>query len=290
MFGPGFAIPHRSARGHPANPIHGRPLNPAPSRHLHFANPSLAASVAFANSTLGMVRSRRTGAKSYPIKTPERCQARMPSVQTERPFLFGVDNIVGTEVPDQYSTGEFRARTPSYRRHRWPTRRKVCRTTSGHSAGFLLNGLRGAAVAQSVEHRIRNAGVVGSNPICGTNIGASVPLPLIMQQYFQARSRYLEGGRTVSLPPPRAIVGCRSCGANPRGWPVACAIHRSRTLQPRCGRLDTTSHGVFTLPAQLRKSTSCPGLNSPSRIPWQNRSPCVVVGEPNGMTVRPRVT
>src|SRR5262249_11046000 len=41
---------------------------------------------------------------------------------------------------------------------------------------FVLRSARiGAAIAQSVEHIIRNDGVGGSNPSCGTSICGSVP-------------------------------------------------------------------------------------------------------------------
>ena len=54
-----------------------------------------------------------------------------------------------------------------------PPREPICgRTTPGETRLANLAALHysgpGAAVAQLVEHRIRNAGVVGSNPIRGT--------------------------------------------------------------------------------------------------------------------------
>ena len=63
-----------------------------------------------------------------------------------------------------------RARRRSSRRSRpssTPTLRRGRRARTGRSARPLLNGAR-AAVAQLVEHVIRNDGVGGSSPFCGT--------------------------------------------------------------------------------------------------------------------------
>jgi hypothetical protein len=47
-----------------------------------------------------------------------------------------------------------------------------------------------AALAQLVEHRIRNAGVVGSNPISGTIVDSREPDPLRASVSVPKRARH----------------------------------------------------------------------------------------------------